>query len=215
MLIPWKESYDQPRFGSVQSLSHVWLFATPWLAARQASITNSRSSPRLMYIKSVMPSSHLILCHPLLLLPPIPPRIRVFSNVSILHMRYWNFSLSISPSNEHPGLVSFRMDWLISLQSKALSRVFSNTTLQKHQFFGTWLSSQSNSHIHTWPQGKFWKRWEYQTTLPASWKTCMCVKKQQLEPCMEQLTGSVLRKQYNKAVYYHPVYLTYMQSTSC
>ena len=105
------------QFSSVQSLSRVRLFATPWIAARQAflSVTNSRSSLRLMSIKSVMPSSHLILCHPLLLLPPIPPSIRVFSNESTLRMRwtkYWSFSFSISPSNEHPGLISFRMDWL-------------------------------------------------------------------------------------------------------
>ena len=104
-------------FSSVQSLSHVWLFATPWITARQASrsITNSRSSPKLTSIESVMPSSHLILCCPLLLLPPIPPSIRVFSNESTLRMRwpkYWSFSFSISPSKEHPGLISFRMDWL-------------------------------------------------------------------------------------------------------
>ena len=104
-------------FSSVQSLSRVRLFATPWIAARQASlsITNSWSSPRLTFIESVMPSSHLILCHPLLLLPPIPPSIRVFSNESTLHTRwpkYWTFSFSISPSKEHPGLISFRMDWL-------------------------------------------------------------------------------------------------------
>ena len=103
-------------FSSVQSLSHVWLFATPWIAARQASlsITNSRSSPKFMSIESVMPPSHLILCHPLLLLPPIPPSIRVFSNESTLCMRwpkYWSFSFSIIPSKEHPGLI-FRMDWL-------------------------------------------------------------------------------------------------------
>ena len=90
--------------------------ATPWITARQASlsITNSRSLLKLMFIESVMPSSHLILCHPLLLLPPIPPRIRVFSNESTLRMRwpkYWSFSFNISPSNEHPGLI-FRMDWL-------------------------------------------------------------------------------------------------------
>ena len=102
---------------SVQSLSHVRLFATPWIAARQASlsITNSQSLPKLMSFESVMPSSHLILCHPLLLLPPIPPSIRVFSSESTLRMRwpnYWSFSLSISPSNKHPGPVSFRMDWL-------------------------------------------------------------------------------------------------------
>ena len=102
---------------SVQSLSRVQLFATPWIAARQASlsITNSRSSPKPMSIELVMPSSHLILCHPLLLLPPIPPSIRVFSNESTLRMRwpkYWSFSFNISPSKEHPGLISFRMDWL-------------------------------------------------------------------------------------------------------
>jgi len=100
---------------SVQSLSCVWLFATLWIAARQASlsITNSWSSLKLRSIESVMPSSHLILYCPLLLLPPIPPSIRVFSNESTLHMRwpkYWSFSFSISPSNEHPGLISFRMD---------------------------------------------------------------------------------------------------------
>ena len=105
------------QFSSVQLLSHVWLFATPWITAHQTSlsITNSWSLPKLMCIKSVMPSSHLILCCPLLLLPPILPSIRVFSNESTLHMRwlkYWSFSLSISASNEHPGLVSFRMDWL-------------------------------------------------------------------------------------------------------
>ena len=103
-------------FSSVQWLSRVRLFATPWVTELQASqLTNSRSSLKLMSIKSVMPSSHLILCHPLLLLPPIPPSIRVFSNESTLHMRwpkYCSFSFSISPSNEHPGLISFRMDWL-------------------------------------------------------------------------------------------------------
>ena len=106
-----------PVFSSVQSLSRVRLFVTPWIAARQASlaITNSQSSLRLMSIKSVMPSSHLILSHPLLLLPPIPPSIRVFSNESTLRMRwpkYWSFSFSIIPSKEIPGLISFRMDWL-------------------------------------------------------------------------------------------------------
>ena len=105
-----------PQFSSVQSLCHVRLFATPWIAARQASlsITNSWSSPRHMCIESVMSCSHLILCRSLLLLPPIPPSLRVFSNESTLHMRwpkYWSFSLSISLSNEHPRLVSFRMDW--------------------------------------------------------------------------------------------------------
>ena len=103
------------QFSSVQSLSPVWFFVTPWIAACQASlsITNSRSLPKLMSIKSVMPSSHLMLCRHLLLLPPIPPSIRVFSNESTLRIRwpkYWSFSFSISPSNEQPGQVSFRMD---------------------------------------------------------------------------------------------------------
>ena len=102
---------------SVQSLSRVWLFATPWITARQASlsITNSKNSLKPASIKSVMPSSYLILCCPLLLLPPIPPSIRVFSNESTLRMRwtkYWSFSFSIIPSKEIPGLISFRMDWL-------------------------------------------------------------------------------------------------------
>ena len=159
--------------------------------------TNSWSSPRLTSIKSVMPSSHLILCRPLLLPAPIPPSIRVFSNESTLCTRwpkYWSFGFSISPSNEHPGLISFRMDWLdlLAVQgtlkslkylvchqfifpfttnphihtyseliffrmdwldllaSKGLARVFSNTTVLKHQFFCAQLSSQSNSHIRTW-----------------------------------------------------------------
>ena len=104
-------------FSLVKSLSRVWLFATPWIAACQASlsITNSRSLLKLTSIKSVMPSSHSILCRPLLLLPPIPPSIRVLSNESTLCMRwpkYWSFSFNISPSNEHPGLISFTMDWL-------------------------------------------------------------------------------------------------------
>ena len=109
--------YTSVQFSSVQSLSRVWLFATPWITARQASlsITNSQSLLRLIPFEPVRSSSHLILCCPLLLLPPIPPSIRVFSNESTLRMRlpkYWSFSFSISPSNEHPGLISFRMDWL-------------------------------------------------------------------------------------------------------
>ena len=147
------------QISSVQSLSHVRLFATPWITARQASlsITNSRSSLKPMSIKSVMPSSHLNFCRPLLLLPPIPPSIRVFTNESTLRMRwpkYWSFSFTISPSNEHPALISLEWTGWIYLQSKGLSRVFSNTTVQKHQFFGTQPSSQSNSHIHTWPLEK-------------------------------------------------------------
>ena len=103
-------------FSSVQLLSCVRLFATPWITTRQTSlsITNSQSFPKLMSIESVMPSNHLILCCRLLLLPPIPPSIRVFSDESALHMRwpkYWSFNFSIRPSNEHPGQI-FRMDWL-------------------------------------------------------------------------------------------------------
>ena len=105
------------QFSSVQSLGRVRLFATPWTAAHQASLSiiNCRSLPKLMSIESVMPSNHFILCHPLLLLPSIFPSIRVFSNESALRItwpKYWSFSFNISPSNEHPGLISFRMDWL-------------------------------------------------------------------------------------------------------
>ena len=125
------------QFSSVQSLSCVRLIATPWIAAHQASlsITNSRSSLKLTFIESVMPSSYLILCHPLFLLPPIPPSIRVFSNESTLHMRwpkYWGFSFNISPSNEHPGLISFRMDWLDCLAVQGtLKSLFGPCELQK------------------------------------------------------------------------------------
>ena len=141
---------------SIQSLSQVWLFATPWTAAHPASlsITISRSSLRLTSIESVMPSSHLILRRPLLLLPLIPPSIRVFSNESVLCIRwpkYWSFSFSSSPSNECLRLIFFRMDWF---DLEGLSRVFSNTTVKKHQFFGAQLSSQFNSHTHTWPLEK-------------------------------------------------------------
>ena len=144
-----------PKFSLVQSLSPIWLFAIPWTAVRQASLsfTISWSSLKLMSVELVMPSSHLILCHPLLLLPSIFPSIRVFSNESVLWMRWpndWSFSFSISSSNEYSGLISFRMDWLISLQSKRLSRVFSNTTVQKHQFFGAQPSLWPNTYIHTW-----------------------------------------------------------------
>ena len=107
---------------------------------------------KLMSVESVIPSSHLILCCPLLLLPPIPPSIRVFSSESTLHMRwpkYWSFSFSIIPSEEPPGLISFRMDWLDFLAAQGTLKVFSNTTVQKYQFFGAQPSSQSNSHIHT------------------------------------------------------------------
>ena len=132
---------------SVQSCSRVRLFATPWTVACQASLSiiNSWSPPKPMSIESMMSSNHLILCRPLLLLPSIVPSIRVFSNESVLRIRwpkYWSFSFNISPTNEQSGL--------ISLQSKGLSSIFSNTTVQKHQFFGAQPSSQTNSHIHTW-----------------------------------------------------------------
>ena len=119
--LPWYSFPDWQHFNiqlsSVQLLNRVWLFVPTWIAARQASlsITNSLSLLKLMSMESLMPSSHLILCCPLLLLPSIFPSIRVFSNESALHIRWpkcWSFSFSTSPSNEHPGLISFRMDWL-------------------------------------------------------------------------------------------------------
>ena len=127
--MPWCLSVDVFQFSSVQSLSCVRLFATPWIAAHQASlsITNSRSLHKLMSIESVMPSSHLIPCHALLLLPPIPPSVRVFSNESVLCIRwpkYWSFSFSISPSNEHPGLISFRMGWLGVLEVQGTLKMY-------------------------------------------------------------------------------------------
>ena len=131
----------------VQSLSCVRLFATPWTAACQASLsfTISWSLHKLMSIESVMPSNCIVLCCPLSLLPSIFPSIRVFSNESALCIRwpkYWSFGFSISPYNELPGLISFGWTGWISLQSKGLSRVFSSTAVQKHQFFGTQLSLQ-------------------------------------------------------------------------
>ena len=138
-------------FNSVQSLSRVRLFATPWIAALQTSlsITNSQSSLKLMSIESLMPSSHLILCNSLLILPPIPPRIRVFSSESTLRMRrpkYWSFSFSIIPSEEHAGLISFRMDWLdvLAVQGtlKSLLQHHSSkaSILQRSAFFTVQLS---------------------------------------------------------------------------
>ena len=138
---------------SVQSQSPAWLFAMPRTAGFPASlsITTSQSLLKLTSINSVMPSNHLILCHPLLP-PSIPPSIRVFSNESALHIRwpeYWSFSFSISPSNEHPGLISLGWTGWISLQSKGLSRVFSNTTVQKHQFLAlSFLHSPIPTSIH-------------------------------------------------------------------
>ena len=139
---------------AVQLLSCVQLFPTPWTAAHQASlsITNSQSLLKLMSIESVM-SFNLILWRPLLLPPSILPSIRIFSNQSVLHIRwpkYWSFSFSISPFMNIQDW--FHLGWTswTSLQSKGLSRVLSNTTVQKHQFFGTQISLQSNSHIHRW-----------------------------------------------------------------
>ena len=145
------------QFSSVQWLSRVWLFATPWTAACQASlsITNSRSLPKFTSIESVMPSNHLILCHPLLLLPSIFPKIRVFSSESALCIRwskYWSFSFNITPSNEHPGLISFRMDWLDLLAVhgtlKSLLQHHSSKTssLQHLAFFVVQLSHPIHDH---------------------------------------------------------------------
>ena len=144
---------------SVQSLSRVQLFATPWIAARQASltITNTWSWPKLMCINSVMQSSHHILCCPLLLLPPIAPSIRVFSNESTLRKSGQSIGASASASFLPMNTQDWSpLEWTgwICLQSKGLSRVFSNTTVQKHSFFGAQVSSQSNSHIHSWPLEK-------------------------------------------------------------
>ena len=137
-------------FSSVQSLSRVWLFVTPWIAAHQASLstTNSQSSPKLMSIESVIPSSHLILCHPLLLLSPVPSSTKVFSNESTLHMRwpkYWSFSFSIIPSKEHPGLISFRMDWLDLLAVQGTLK----SLLQHHSSKASIFSALSLLHSPT------------------------------------------------------------------
>ena len=152
---PERKTPIQYQFSSVQSLSRVQLFATPWIAPRQASlfITISQSSLRLTSIESVMPSSHLILGHPLLFLPPIPPSIGVFSNESTLSWGGQSTGVSALASflpNKSQGWSPIEWTGWISLQSKGLSRVFSNTTAQKHQFFSAQPSSQSNSHIHTW-----------------------------------------------------------------
>ena len=136
---------EKAQFSSVQLLSRVWLFPIPWTTARQASlsITNSRSLSKLMSIELVRPSNHFISCHPFLLLPSVFPGIRVFSDESALHIRwpkYWSFSFNISLSNEHSGLISFRVDLLDLLAVQGTLKVFSNTTVQKHQFFGIQLS---------------------------------------------------------------------------
>ena len=135
--------FSSVQFSSVQLLSHVWLFATSWTAAGQASLsfTISLNLFKPMSIELMMPSSHLILCRPLLLFPSIFPSIRVFSNESALHIRwskYWSFCFSISPFNEYSGLISFRMDWLDLLAVQGtLKSLLQHHTVQKHQFFGT------------------------------------------------------------------------------
>ena len=173
------EESDKKRISSVQLLSRVRLFATPWIAARQASlsITNSRSSLRLTSIESVMPSSHLILCRPLLLMSPLPPSIRVFSNESTHSMRwpkYWSFSFSIVPSKEIPGLISIRMDWLdlLAVQGtlKSLLQHHSSkaSILRRSAFFTVQLS-------HIWGYWYFSRQsWFQLVLLPAqhfSWCT--------------------------------------------
>ena len=142
------------QFNLVQSLSSVQLFATPWTATHQSSrsITNLWSFLKLTSIESVVPSNHLILCHPLLLLPSICPSIRVFSNDSVFLIRwpdFWSFSFIIGPSNEYSGLIPFMTDWFDLLAVQGTLRVFSNTTVQKHQFFRAQLSLWPNAHIHT------------------------------------------------------------------
>ena len=154
-----EEIYFKVQFSSVQSLSCVWLFATPWIAAHQASLSiiNSWGSLRLMSIESVMPSSHLILCRPLLFLPQSPSASESFPMSQLFAWGGQSTGVSASasflPKKSQAWSPSERTGW-ISLQSKGLSRVFSNTTVQKHQFFGSHPSSQSNSHIHTWPLEK-------------------------------------------------------------
>ena len=132
-------------FSSVQSLSHIWLFVTPWTTVHQASlsITNSWSPPKPMSIESVMPSNHLILCRPLLLLPSIFPNIKVFSDESALHIRWpkdWSFSFNISPSSEHPGLISFRMDWFNLFAVQGTLKNLLQHHSSKASFFCTQLS---------------------------------------------------------------------------
>ena len=152
------------QFSSVQSFSRVWLLATPWTTACQASlsITNSRSLPKLMSIELVMPSNHLILCRPLLL-PSIFPSIRVFSNVSALCIRwpkYWSFSFNISPSNEYPGLISFRMDWLdlLAVQGTLKSLLqyqSSKASILRHSAF--FIVQLSHPYMTTGKYSSYWK----------------------------------------------------------
>ena len=140
------------QFSSVQLLSHVWLFVTPWMAAHQASlsITNSQSLLKLTFIESVMPFNYLILCHPLLLPPSIFPNIRVFSNESALCIRwpkYWSFSFSTSPSNEYLGLISFRMDWLDLL---AIQWTLESSPTPQFKSINSLVLRFLYTHIHTW-----------------------------------------------------------------
>ena len=149
-----KQSKDKIRCFVVVQLLSCRLSETPWTVAHQSSLsfTTFQSLLRLMCIESVMTSNHLILCCSLLLLPSVLPSIRVFSNKSALHIRwlYWSFSFTISPSNEYSGLIPLGLIYLICLQSKGLSRVFSSTTISKHQVFGVQPSLLSSSHICKW-----------------------------------------------------------------
>ena len=162
----------------VQSLSPVWLFATPWTAAHQPalSFTISQSLTKLLSIELVMPSNHLILCHPLLLLPSTFPSIRVSYNESSLHIKwpkYWSFNFSIIPSNEYSGLISFKVDWFDLLAVQRTLKTFYSTTVRKHQFFCAQCSC-TNSHIHTWLLEKPWL-WFYGALL-AKWCLCFLIR---------------------------------------
>ena len=170
-----------PVFSSVQSLSHVQLFATPWTAACQASlsINNPQSLLKLVCIESVMPSNHLILCHPLLLLPSIFPSIRVFSNELALCIRwpmYWSFSFNISPSNEHSGLISFRRDWLdlFAVQGilKSLLQHHSSkaSILQPSAFFMVQLSHPQMNIVSRDTAEKFIRRTDAEAKTPVLWR---------------------------------------------
>ena len=175
-LSPWKNCLPWNWFVAVQSLSCVWLFVTPWNAACQVSLsfTISWSLLKLRSIESMMPSNHLIVYCPLLLLLSIFPSIRVFSSESALCIRwptYRSFSFSISPSNQYQGWFPLGLTGLISLLSKGLSRVYSSTTVRKHQLFGFQPSLWSNFHIRTWLLEKP-QLWLYG---PLSAKWCLCI----------------------------------------
>ena len=168
MCLLFSSTFQDFLITSVQSLSCVWLFATPWTAACQASlsITNSRSLPKTMSTESVMSSNHLILCHPLLLLPSIFPSIRVFSNESAFHIRwpkYWSFSFNISPSNDHPGLISFRMDWLGLLAVQGTLQESSPTSQFKriNSLAFRFLYSPTLTFIHDYWKNHSLTRWNF------------------------------------------------------